>query len=628
MDRRLLGYYNRELQHLREMGAEFAREYPKIAARLGLDGIECADPYVERLLEGFSFLAARVQMKLDAEFPRFTQHLLESVHPGYLAPVPSMAIVRFDPDPSEGTLAGGITVPRGTAMRSVLGKGEQTACEFRTAHEVTLWPVEIAQAEYLRVSGSTAGLDLPALPFPAAQLRGAVRLRLRTNGPRFDQVGMDRLVLHLPGVEQAPVRLFEQLVAGALGVVVRPAKAPAPWHVVLPKTSVRAMGLEDDEALLPATSRQFSGYRLLTEYFAFPQRFLFVEVSGLQRALKQCRDTEVDVVLLLDRGDATLDGKVVAQDFALYCTPAINLFPRQADRIHLTERDYEHHVLPDRTRPMDYEVHTVTGVSGYSEGGERAREFLPFYGTSDLAHAEEAGAFYAVHRVPRQLSSRQMTQGPRSGYLGSEVYLTLVDGREAPYRSDLRQLAVETLCTNRDLPLLLAVGAGRTDFTVATGAPVRAVRVLAGPSRPRLPLSESESAWRLISHLSLNYLSLTDVDEKQGAGALREMLSLYGDLAEPAVRKQIEGLRSVATRPVLRRITRGANSSWVRGMELTFAIDEGAFQGFGPYVLGAVLERFCARWVSVNSFTETVLRSQERGEIARWPATIGGRTMI
>ncbi len=628
MDRRLLGYYNLELQHLREMGAEFAREYPKIAARLGLDGLECADPYVERLLEGFSFLAARVQMKMDAEFPRFTQHLLESVYPGYLAPVPAMTVVRFDPDPSEGTLAGGVTVARGTPLRSVLGKGDQTACEFRTAHDVTLWPIEITQAEFVRFSGSTVGMDLPALPFAPGQLRGGVRLRLRTSGPRFDQIALDRLALHLPGAEQSTVRLFEQIVAGAIGVVVRLAKSPAPWHVTLPKSAVRAMGCRDDEALLPVSSRQFSGYRLLMEYFAFPQRFLFVEISGLQPALAKCRDTELDVIVLLDRSDPLLDGKVTAQDFALFCTPAINLFPRQADRIHLAERDWEHHVLPDRTRPMDYEVYEVTGVSGYSEGGERAREFKSFYGTSDLAHAESAGAFFATHRVPRQLSPRQQTQGPRSGYLGSEVYLTLVDGREAPYRSDLRQLAVETLCTNRDLPLLMTRGAGRTDFTISTGAPVRSVRALVDPTRPRLPLTESESAWRLISHLSLNYLSLTDIDDKEGAGALREMLSLYGDLAEPAVRKQIEGLRSVSTRPVLRRVTQGANSSWVRGMELAFAFDESAFQGFGVYVLGAVLEQFCARYVSVNSFTETVLKTQERGEIARWPARIGGRTVI
>jgi type VI secretion system protein ImpG len=628
MDRRLLTYYNRELAHLRELGAEFAKEYPKIAARLGMEGVEVADPYVERLLEGFSFLAARVQMKIDAEFPRFTQHLLESAYPGYLAPTPSMAIVRFDPDPGEGSLVGGVTVPRDSVLRSVLGKGEQTACEYRTAHDVTLWPIEIAQAEYLRFSGSTAGVDLPALPVRPGQLRAGLRLRLRTHGPRFDQVALDKLVLHLPGIEQTPVRLFEQLVGNGIGVVVRPTRPPAPWHVTLPRTAVRPMGQRADESLLPAGVRQFSGYRLLQEYFAFPQRYLFVEISGLQAAFRQCKDTELDVIVLFDRNDPLLEGKVDPDDFSLFCTPAINLFPRKADRIHLTDREYEYHVVPDRTRPMDYEVYAVTGVEGFSEGGERAREFLPFYGTSDLARAEESGAFYAVRRTPRQLSERQASQGPRSGYMGGEVHVTLVDGNEAPWRPDLRQLGVDTLCTNRDLPLLLAVGTGRTDFTLVSGAPVRAVRVLSGPSRPRPPLVESESAWRLISHLSLNYLSLADSDEREGAAAMRELLSLYGDLAEPAVRKQIEGLRSAVTRPVLRRVTQGATSSWVRGLEIAITFDEAAFGGAGVFLMAAVLEQFCARYVSINSFTEMVLKTTDRGEIARWPARIGGRQSL
>src|SRR5258706_4133994 len=178
MDRRLLDYYNRELQHVREVGAEFAREFPKIAGRLGLEGFECADPYVERLLEGFAFLAARVQLKIDAEFPRLTQHLLETIYPGYLAPIPSMAMVQFQPDPSEGSLMAGVPVPRRAAPRSVPGKGEQTACEYRTAHEVTLLPIEIKEVEYLRYSGAAVSFAVAALP----GVKAGPRLRLQTTG--------------------------------------------------------------------------------------------------------------------------------------------------------------------------------------------------------------------------------------------------------------------------------------------------------------------------------------------------------------------------------------------------------------------------------------------------------------
>ena len=630
MDRRLLHYYNRELQHLREVGGEFAKEFPKIASRLGMEGLEVADPYVERLLEGFSFLAARVQLKLDAEFPRFTQHLLESIYPGYLAPVPSMAIVRFEPEPAEGSLADGVEIPRASVLRSVLGKGEQTPCEYRTAHDVQLWPIEIAQAQYVRFSGSTAGADLPALPeIRSGRVKAGIRLRLRTTtGVRMNQLGLDKLAVHLVGSEDMPMRIYEQLIANAVSVVARPATPPAAWHHVQGREAVRPMGFEDREALLPDTVRQFGGYRLLQEYFAFPQRFLFVELSGLASAVKRCAEPQLVVIVLLDRADPILDGKLDAGDFSLFCTPAINLFPRRADRIHLSDREYEYQVVPDRTRPMDYEVYEVLEVAGFAEGGERARTFSPFYATRDMAGMNEGGAYFTIRRTPRLMSERQAAQGPRSGYLGHEAYLAIVDAQEAPFSSDLRQLAIEVLCTNRDLPLLLSTGQGKTDFTLVSGAPVRSVRVVAGPTRPRPSLAEGETAWRLIGHLTLNYLSIADSDERQGAGALREMLALYGELAEPAVRKQIEGVRSISHRPVLRRVTQGASSAWVRGLEITITFDEAAFQGSGVFLLGAVLERFFARYVTLNSFTETVARTLDRGEIARWPARIGNRTLL
>jgi len=163
MDPQLLKYYNSELRHLREMGGEFADEFPKIAARLGMDGFDCADPYVERLLEGFAFLAARVQLKVDAEFPRFTQHLLDMVYPNYLEPMPSMAVVQFQPDLTEGSLSEGFCIDKDSALRSQTGKDQQTPCEYRTAHPVYLWPLQISEAEYLANIGAVANFGVPSL---------------------------------------------------------------------------------------------------------------------------------------------------------------------------------------------------------------------------------------------------------------------------------------------------------------------------------------------------------------------------------------------------------------------------------------------------------------------------------
>lgn len=625
MDPHLLQYYNRELQHLREMGGEFAREFPKIAGRLGLEGFECADPYVERLLEGFSFLAARVQLKLDAEFPRFTQHLLEIIYPHYLAPTPSMVVAQFRPDPTEGALEKGFVIPRDHELYSLLGKGERTSCEYRTAQPVTLWPLDLTEAQYFAGKEPVASLDLPDLH----KVRAGIRLRLRTTLPGlpFSKLALERLTLYLHGSDALPMHLYEQLLANAVMLVVRPGQRPAPWHEVVASRHIQRLGFEEEQALLPYAPPSFQGYRLLHEYFAFPQRYLFVELGGLGPAVHRCAANELEILVLLNRADPVLENAVTTANFALFCAPAINLFPKRADRIHLSDQVAEHHVVPDRSRPMDFEVYQVTGVTGIGAEGEE-QDFLPFYASYDRIGQREQRAFYTVQRLPRLLSSQQRRIGPRSSYVGSEIFLSLVDADEAPYRANLRQLAVAALCTNRDLPLHMPVGRGDTDFTLTSGAPVSAVRCLAGPTKPRPSHVRGDTAWRIISHLTLNYLSLADSDASQGAVALRELLALYGDLGEAAIRKQIDGVRSIQTAPITRRALIPGPIAFARGLEVTAMLDEAAFEGAGVFLLGAVLERFFAKYVSLNSFTETVVQSSERGEVMRWPARIGQRRIF
>lgn len=625
MDSRLLHYYNQELRFVREMGAEFAREFPKIAGRLGIDGLDCADPYVERLLESFSLLAARIQVKLDAQFPLFTQHLLEIVYPQYLASTPSMLIAQFHPDYGEGSLKEGFALPRHTGLRSRTGKDDATACQYRTAHAITLWPIEIVHAEYFSSSGAVIAAGGPE----RTGLKAGIRLRLRTRaGLTWDQLPVDTLSLHLCGGGSLPVRILEQLLGNCIDVAVQPAPRPARWTQLLGRHCVRAQGFADDEALLPYGARDFHGYRLLHEYFTFAQRFLFIELGGLNAATRRCEDEELDLLFLLDRSEPMLDRTLDASNFALFCTPAVNLFPKRADRINLDGVSREHHVIPDRGVPMDYEVYQVTGVQGYGPEISGAQRFEPFYALRDRQADEGGNAYFAVQRYPRQHSSRQRERGARTSYLGNEVFVSLVDADQAPYRGDLRQLGVDTLCTNRDLPLLMPLGGGQSDFTLERGAPVEAVRCVAGPTRPRAPYGQGEAAWRLISHLSLNYLSLVDTDEREGAVALRSLLSLYADARDADAIRQIEGLRSVRSAPIVRRIPHAGPIAVGRGLEVTVELDETAFEGGGIFLLGAVLDRFFARYVSINAFTETAVRSLDRGEIMRWPARTGLRRTL
>jgi type VI secretion system protein ImpG len=625
MDPRLLQYYNLELHHLRETGAEFAEQFPKIAARLGMHGLAVDDPYVERLLEGVGFLAARVQLKIDAEFPRFTQALLEIVYPHYLAPTPSMLVAQLKPDPNDPNLAVGPTVPRGSPLSSVAASDEATACEFRTSQDVTLWPVEVVSASYFSFAP-----DLPLNALPIAQkIKGGLRIRLKsTAGLKFNQTAIDRLCFYLAGRDDVANKLYELCLGTGLGALVLPSGGAAKWHELLPATALRPVGFTDEEALLPVTLRSFQGYRLLQEYFAFPQRYRFFEAAGLSRAIRRVDGDQLELVILLGRGDATLEAVVDRSNLALFCTPAINLFDKRADRIHVDDSSYEYHVVADRTRPQDFEVYTVTEVVGHGIGTDSEQQFLPFYSAYSSDRDHQQSAYYTTRREPRLVSATAKRRGSRSSYIGSEVFLSLVDPAQAPFSGDLRQLSIRTQCTNRDLVLLMPVGIGSSDLTLDVAAPVASIRVLNGPSRPYAPLADGAVSWRAVSHLSLNYLSLVQSTREEGAAALRDLLELYAVSTDASAMRQIEGIRSVNVGRVVRRLRGPGPLAFGRGLEITLQIDELAFEGASAYVLGSVLDRYFSRHVSMNSFTETVLRSEGRGEMYRWVPQWGARPTL
>ncbi len=624
MDPRLLRYYNEELRHLREMGAEFAQQFPKIAARLSMEGVEVADPYVERLLEGFAFLAGRVQLKLDAEFPRFTQRLLAMLYPQFLAPTPAMLVAQVHPELGDAALAGGVTLPRGSVMTSQAGKSGATACEFRTAHALTMWPLELTQVEYF-----THASDLPMAAVPQwRKYRGGLRLRLRTTADLdFSQIALEDLRLHCAGVDEVAYRLYERICGHPLGVLVLPVRRSDGWHEALDGDCVEPVGFDDEQALLPLTLHGFEGYRLLQEYFAFPQRFLFFDLCGIGPALRRHRGQEVDIVILFDRPDDALLQAVGVDSLALHCVPAVNLFDRRCDRIHVSADTSDFHVVPDRTRPMDYEVHSLIEVVGYGEGVKSEWRFLPFY---NAFHAEDRShsAYYSEQREPRLMSQQQQRDGPRTSYIGTETYLSLVDAAEAPFSPRLRQVAVRALCTNRDLPLLMPVGQPKGDLTLAQTAPVRSIAVIRGPSRPTSPLRESNIAWKLINQLSLNHLSLTDTDADQGAAALREILRLYASSGDASAQRQIDGLRSAQVQPVVRRLPMPGPITFGRGVELKLEVDDLSFEGASAFLLGCVLERFVARHVSINGFTQTRVHSHARGDILVGRPRCGTRPIL
>jgi len=632
MDPRLLNLYEQELRYFRESGAEFAQAFPKIAHRLGMEGQEVADPYVERLIEATAFLSARVGLKLDAEYPRFTGHLLDIVYPNCLAPTPAMMVAGLEPDIEDASLATGPTVPRGSGLRARHAAGLHTYCEFRTSHAVRLWPVQVRRAQYFSYAP-----DLPLAQHPAGRdIRGGLRIALHAGGGlQFRQLPIDELVFHLAGADDVAWQLHACLLGKPLGVMVQPlsaagqatGQAGAIRH--LPAQCVAPVGFEDDEALLPVTATGFSGHRLVQEYFAFAQRFQFVRITGLAEALAQVAGSDVELVVLFSRGDAALEKLVSADNLRLHCAPAINLFSRRLDRVVVNEGASQFHLLADRTRPQDFEVHSVQSVVGHGSPGNgdvAETTFLPFYAAF---HGARPGhpAYFTTTREPRVHSQRQRSEGHRSSHIGSELYMQIVDAQQAPYAASLRQLAVTALVTNRDLPLLMPLGQGN-DFECMDSQPVQRVRVLRGPSRPVSPVVSQGLGWRVLDHLALNYLSLADSSAQEGAAALREMLMLYAAHGDEARQSQVRGLLSVKSRPVVRRLPLPGPIAFGRGLEVALEVDPAAFRGHSAFLFGAVLARFLARHVEVNHFVETALVLAGRGEVMRWRPLCGTRPIL
>ncbi|MCC2975688.1 type VI secretion system baseplate subunit TssF [Sphingomonas sp. PL-96] len=621
LDPRLLRFYNDELAYLREEARAFGEEHEAVAGRLGLKTPTDPDPYVERLLEGVAFLGARVQLKIADQYPEFTQHLLHAIQPHYLAPTPSMCVVGFEPKDGDPVLIKGHPVPRNTPLVAVAAEQGGVPVEFRTGHDVTLWPLRITQAEYLPSRAAIA-------PFAAAaDVRAEAGLRLRfeaTAGVPLPQVLPKHLPIYLSGSEAVPAELYRQIIGDTQAVIARSAEAAAGPEGWLRLPGPGQLGFADDEALLPAELRSFRGYRLLSEYFACPERFLFVDLQGLDRAFR-ASESACDVVLLFSRSAPALHNAIEPANFRLFATPAINLFEKQLGRVRVSRFEHEHHVVPDRARPLDFEVFRLLGVQAFAANTVEGRTVAPLYAPGALLHEGKDALFYSTQLRPRRLSTREQRLRRRGEYTGTESWISLTAPGDPSRLDGIDELAVRALVTNRELPELLTFR-GNQHFTVS-GVPARAVTVLRAPTRPKPPMGLGDAAWRVIGHLTPNYTTLAPEDGSDPS-VLRDHLALYGRQDDAASRRQVDGVLAIQSERIARRVPGMSRMAIARGHRIRVALDDAAFDKGRMFLFSAVLERFLAEFASINSFTETHFRSANEGELRRWPLRIGRRPTI
>lgn len=610
----LLPYYKKELAYLTRMGSEFAEAHPKIAGRLRMGPDATEDPHVARLIEGVAYLNARIRHKLDDAFPEISEALLGVLYPHYLAPIPSMAIVQFVLDPEQGALSEGYTIPRHSMVETEPIDG--LPCRFRTGYPVRLWPVELKSAAF-----QGPPFDVPPNLF-AAETRAVVRLVLECMSEKVDfgQMPLGSLRFFLHGPSHSIYELYELLLNDTLALLVASSPKDAePSVVSAAQQPVRPVGFGRDEGLLPYSPRSFPGYRLLSEYFSCPQKFLFVEVTGFNpETLARCGN-RLELFFLLDRYSQDLERSVTKDTFQLGCTPMVNLYRQPAEPIPVSHTEHEYRVVPDSRRPLAHEIYAIDRVVAVSSDGEE-REFHPFYSINRARDDRDPETFWYAARRP---SSHLAGQGAQ----GTELFLTLVDLAFQPSAPADWTLHVETTCLNRDLPRRLEFGGGAPFLQLAVAAPLANVRCLTPPTPTHRPPFGYGTLWQLISHLSLNHLSL--VDGQDGAEALREILLLYDFTNSSETRHRIGGLLSVGAHRVVGRVGGEVAAGFCRGLEITLHFDEERFSDGGVFLFAAVLEQFLSLYSSINSFTKVIATTNQREKaLRRWPPRSGEKILL
>ena len=656
MNREFMKLYDQELSLFYEHAAEFGEEYPGVGERLGDMTRDNADPMIAAMIEGAAFLATRVQLKLKHEFSNFTDNLLEQLVPNFLAPIPSVVQLQIDPEYGDPALRDGIVIGRDSYLDATYRDRERSvACTYRLTAEVWQTPLSIVRAEYV---GSIAPIEALGITVPdnaASGMRLAFRVRstkLLENEPEAELavedpkawakgIKLPSLKVSLVGAEDTSVAIYERIFGHTVKIALRWRAADLNWHVRdLPVEDVLyPIGFDDNESLYPIDHRVFRGFDYVRDYFTFPRKFLGFRLLDFGQHLTAVEAAEFEVIFVFDDVESRMGTAVTAEKFGLHCVTAINLFEMTCGRVQVKPDDYEYQVVPDRARYLEYEPHRIIHVGADRAGQSDKMPVFPIYSSPEDATVRSRALFFSIRRMQRKRTGKEVRFGVSSDYIGTDMFLTLVGHDVLDEEGDpISHLSIRALCSNRHLPEHLPIGETGADFLLKDNDQLR-VTALTTPTKPREPIITGatdrarpnytgENTWRLVNMLALNHLGLISNRAGEGARALKDVLTLFADLSDNVTERRIRGLRDVNARPVIKRVRALSGVAAARGLEITVTIEERAFEGSGVFLLGAIIDQFLSEYVSLNQFTQTVIRTPERGEIMRWPPRLGRRQVL
>jgi type VI secretion system protein ImpG len=607
----LLPYYEKELAFIRQMGAEFAKEHPKIAGRLGINFDTVDDPHVSRLIESFAYLNARIQHKLEDDYPELSDALLGVLFPHYQRPLPSMTIIQFQADSDK--LDATYRISKNTLLDTEQLKGE--SCRFSTVYDTEIHPFTVAEASLLGSPFMTPG---------SAQVKGAASV-LKLSFTAFDEdisfaeEKPESIRLYLKGQSQHINPLYELLLNECTAVFMATSEGDT-IPVRLPRTTIQPVGFSEDEGLLPYPDSSFMGYRLLTEYFAFPEKFMFFELTSFADRIPENAGDRLEFYIYLSGSDVELEHNVSMDTFQLGCVPAINLFEHRCDPIKLDHTTVEYEVVADARRPDGYEIYSIESVHASSSSGA-SETYLPLYGIRHDVQSGTNHTYWFSRRRHAKLGNNQRDEA-------TDVFISLADINFNPDLADDRTLSLTTICSNRNQPPSLPFSTDHPRFHCVDSAPPFAqIRCLTQPTANVSPPLRNNARWRLISHLSLNHLSLTGGDE--AVVALKEILHLYDFKDSSINRAQIDSISRISTRSINAPLTIEGRTSLCRGLEIEIELDDIQLSGNSRFLFATVLEHFFALYCSINSFSRVLVKLKNKeGFLKKCPPRAGEKVLL